>query len=262
MRKGILLTILASILCLAVILSTVTILGVYQIGEIEILPKTKQNSDAEDGQLYFMVGPKYVPIAAQEMFKKYGINLKLTPEEKEIITSLEDFFAMGGEIPEDTDRFAKNPNDYELLITGNVEKNISISYSDLITKFEWKQMVTELYCMPSLNGTGKFEGPSLYDVVNYAKPTDNTSKIIFVAGDGYQKGWGKRFTISELENHKEDYVLALAMNGYPLSIEHGYPARLALDSQQGALWVKWVITIVIVDEDAKREDYIDFIKEN
>ncbi len=244
------------------ILSTVTILGVYQIGEIGILPKTKQNMDAEDGQLYLMIGPKQIPIAAQEMFNKYGINLELTQEEKEIITPLEDFFVIGSKIPEDTDRFAKNPNDYELLITGNVEKNISISYSDLIEKFEWKQMVTELYCMPSLNGTGKFEGPSIYEVINYAKPTENDYKAIFMAGDGYQIGWGKQFTISELKNHKEDYILALAMNGHPLAIEHGYPARLALDSQQGALWVKWIIKIVIVDEDAEREDRFGIIREN
>ena len=81
------------------------------------------------------------------------------------------------------------------------------------------------------------------------------AKIVFIAGDGYEKGWSREFPLSKIKDHKEDFLLAVAMNGHPLAIEHGYPARLALDSELGSLWVKWLNKIVIVPEDGTSEEY-------
>ena len=180
------------------------------------------------------------------------ISMEMKQDEIDQITPLEDFFIMGSNIPEEMDELARDPNIYRLEITGEVENPVNLTYEDLTINFEFKHMITEMYCTPNLNGIGKFSGPSLYEVIQYAKPLNGDMKVVFNAADGYEKGWYKEYPLDEIEAHSEDYLIAVTMNGYPLAIEHGYPARLALDSRQGSQWVKWLIKITIVSEDRAR----------
>ena len=140
---------------------------------------------------------------------------------------------------------ARYPNEYRLVITGDVETPLTLSYEDLLIQFEMKHVVTELYCIPSLTGIGKFSGPSLYEVISYSQPKDDAAKVVVIAVDGYEQ----ELSLKEIKNHQKDYLLAVAMNGHPLAVEHGYPARLALASRQGSLWVKWIVEIQIVEDD-------------
>ena len=183
---------------------------------------------------------------------KETLDPKKEKEEIDQVTPLEDFFIMGSNIPKEMDELVKDPNIFRLEIVGEVENPVNLTYEDLITQFEFKHLVTEMYCTPNLNGVGKFSGPSLYEVIEYAKPVDGNMKVVFNAADGYEKGWYREFPLSEIKAHSEDYLIAVTMNEYPLAIEHGYPARLALDSRQGSLWVKWLIRITIVSEDSTR----------
>ncbi len=96
--------------------------------------------------------------------------------------------------------------------------------------------------MPSLSGVGKFVGPSLYDVISYARPKGEATKVIVVAADGYKQ----EFTLEEMKEHRDNWILAMAMNGYPLATEHGYPVRLALTGEPGSSWVKWIAKITVV----------------
>ncbi len=225
---------------LVVILSSIAFFIVLQDNQIVILDEKNENPTPPT-DLYLVLGSKHVPISAIEIFEEYSINLTILPEEEESITPLENFFIMGYRIPNDTEKYAKNPSDYELLIIGNVENPVLLTYEDLLTKFEIKYINTELYCTPTLRGFGKFVGPSLYDIIDHAKPNDNATKITVTAGDGYEK----KFALDEIKEHDEEYILAMAMNEFPLAIEHGYPARLALPNEPGLEWVKWVIKIQI-----------------
>lgn len=216
----------------------------------------KENQSSMDVQgnkpLYLEVGQKHVPLAAIEIFERYDLLMGMKKEEIDQITPIENFFIMGSNIPKEMDELAKEPGIYKLEIVGEVENPVNLTYEDLITQFEFKHMITEMYCTPNLNGIGKFSGPSLYEVIQYAKPLNGNMKVVFNAADGYEKGWYNEYPLDEIEAHSEDYLLAVAMNGYPLAIEHGYPARLALDSRQGSQWVKWLIRITIVSEDRAR----------
>ena len=191
---------------------------------------------------YLHIGSKHVPLEAIQLFSKHGINLELTNEENESVTPLDKFFIMGSMIPQDTEKLARNPNEYKLMITGAVEENVSLSYEELLERFEMKQTVTTLFCMPNLRGIGKFVGPSMYDVISYARPDSEATKVIVVAADGYEH----EFTLEEIREHRDNWILAMAMNGYPLATEHGYPVRLALTLEPGTSWVKWVVRIIVV----------------
>ncbi len=238
LKKGNNSKIFVIILSLIVVLSGIGFFNILQDDRITILNDQNEKS-SKVTELYLKLGPKHIPLTAVEIFKEYDINLELSDEEKEQITPLEDFFTMGNRIPEDTEKFAKNPDDYRLRITGNVGNSTDLTYEQLLTKFEIKYVLTELYCMPNLRGMGQFVGPKLYDIISYTNPNENATKIIVNAGDGYQ--WN--YTLEEVNEYKDDYILAIAMNGYPLAIEHGYPARLALPHEPGLKWVKWVVEI-------------------
>ncbi|WP_455367224.1 molybdopterin-dependent oxidoreductase [[Eubacterium] cellulosolvens] len=207
-----------------------------------LTPNEGKTSTPENRELYTMVGTKRVPREAEGIFDEYNLDVSLSPKEEEQVTPLEDFFIMGSAIPDDTEKYVINPEEYTLTITGEVNNPIEFSYRRLLTEFEMKHKVTELYCTPSLRGIGKFSGPSLYDAISLSEPKDDATKVIIIASDGYRK----ELSLSEIESHQEDYLLAVAMNGFPLAIEHGYPIRLALISQPGLLWVKWIVEIQIV----------------
>ena len=219
-----------------------------------IIHKENQSSTDVQGDkpLYLEMGQKHVPLAAIEIFDRHDVSMELKQDELDQITPLDNFFIMGSNIPKEIDKLAKEPNIYRLEITGEVENPVNLTYEDLITQFEFKHMITKMYCTPSLNGIGKFSGPSLYEVIQYAQPMNGNMKVVFNAADGYEKGWYKEFLLDEIEAHSEDYLVAVTMNGYPLAIEHGYPARLALDSCQGSQWVKWLTKITIVSENKGR----------
>jgi len=233
---------------------SITDIQVDELQNKTIIHKENQSiTDVQgDKPQYLEVGPKHVPLAAIEIFERYDILIEMKQEEIDQVTPLEDFFIMGSNIPKEMDELVKDPNIFRLEIVGEVENPVNLTYEDLITQFEFKHLVTEMYCTPNLNGVGKFSGPSLYEVIEYAKPVDGNMKVVFNAADGYEKGWYREFPLSEIKAHSEDYLIAVTMNEYPLAIEHGYPARLALDSRQGSLWVKWLIRITIVSEDSTR----------
>jgi DMSO/TMAO reductase YedYZ molybdopterin-dependent catalytic subunit len=229
-----------SIISIALIVSAFAIFNFLQDENIIIhYPNNEAANEIKD--IYLEIGPKHVPKSTIAIFNEYEIILDLTPEEREKITPLEDFFIMGNRIPKDTERFAKVPDEYLLVISGNIEKQVTLSYSDLLTNFDLKYAVTELYCMPNLRGIGKFLGPSLWDIIDHVNPNNNASKVVVLAGDGYE--W--EFSIDEIKTNKEGYLLAMAMNDYPLAIEHGYPVRLAIPDEPGITWVKWIVEIRI-----------------
>ncbi len=209
----------------------------------------------ETAPLFIQVGSKNIPKAALDLFYEYNLDIQLTSHEDDQVTPLEDFFIMGSRIPDNTVHLASNPLDYYLTIKGEVEHSISINYEELLTQFQMQHIVTELYCLPDLKGIGKFSGPSLYDIISSANPKHENLKAVFIAGDGYEEGWRNEFPLTKIRDHENDFLVAVAMNGYPLAVEHGYPARLALTSEQGSLWVKWLETILIVPQDAGRGDY-------
>ncbi len=59
---------------------------------------------------------------------------------------------------------------------------------------------------------------------------------------------GSRYSISMLPPNMVDdplTLIALAVHGAPLALDHGYPARLIAPNRPGVLQTKWVATITV-----------------
>jgi DMSO/TMAO reductase YedYZ molybdopterin-dependent catalytic subunit len=100
-------------------------------------------------------------------------------------------------------------------------------------------------------GTAEWTGVSLRDVLSSAHVDPRAVEAVFTGADhgverGVEQDYQRSLTIAEAAG--EDVVLAYAMNGAPLSPQHGYPLRLVVPGWYGMTNVKWLSRIELVGE--------------
>lgn len=98
-------------------------------------------------------------------------------------------------------------------------------------------------------GTARFTGVTLSEVLDRAGLSDRVTTIVFTAADaGTIDGTEVRFRRSlEREVACADAMLAWAMNGEPLTRDHGAPLRLVVPRFYAVASVKWLIEIEATD---------------
>lgn len=100
-------------------------------------------------------------------------------------------------------------------------------------------------------GTATWRGVRLAALLADARPGPDGREVVFSAIDrGIEGGVAQRYERSlTLEQALEsDAVLAYAMNGAPLPVQHGFPLRLVVPGWYGMANVKWLTTITVVTE--------------
>lgn len=102
-------------------------------------------------------------------------------------------------------------------------------------------------------GTASWTGVTLRTLLEPAGVSDRAIEILFRGADaGEPPGLGRRIAFERslpIERALADDVLvAYAMNGRPLPVEHGAPVRLVVPSWYGIASVKWLAEIVALDE--------------
>jgi DMSO/TMAO reductase YedYZ molybdopterin-dependent catalytic subunit len=127
-----------------------------------------------------------------------------------------------------------DPNEYRLKIVGDVSNPLDLK-------------LVELYAMPSVQRTLKikceegwsadvpWEGiPISYLLEQAGLSLKNINHVTVKAVTGYSK------TLNSDEIANFDYMIALKVGGAPLTVDHGYPARLVAPTRSGLDWVKYV----------------------
>ena len=135
--------------------------------------------------------------------------------------------------------------EWRLWVEGLVEHRLSLSYSDLLS-MGLVRIDSMFHCVTGWSiGKRGWEGVPLKRIAGLAG-VKSSARWVFVEGlDGYT-------TIIPLEDflHPQS-LLVLKVNGEPLDIEHGFPARIFIPHLYGWKHAKWVRRIVF------REDYVD-----
>jgi hypothetical protein len=92
-------------------------------------------------------------------------------------------------------------------------------------------------CVEGWSASGAWTGPRLRDVL--ARAGAPPGRAVEVAS---LQQWGAQSRTTLPGNFADDdhTLLALALDGEPLSLDHGYPARLIAPDRPGALQTKWV----------------------
>lgn len=135
--------------------------------------------------------------------------------------------------------------DWRLRIHGMVDHQATYSFDDL-AGFEVVETVTTLTCVSNpvggkLVSTGVWTGYRVADLLAAAGVHAGADMLLSTSIDGFTAG-----TPVEALTDGRDAILAVGLNGQPLPVEHGYPARLVVPGLYGYVSAtKWVVEMEV-----------------
>ena len=149
-------------------------------------------------------------------------------------------------VPAECEGCLRDPGSYSLKVTGLVGRELSLSLGELCNGFPEHSGEMILQCMTNVHwGRVQMTGPRLADVLERAGVREGAVKLAFRSADGFDSD----LRIEEVTSSPDSFLLAHSMNGEPLTLEHGFPLRLASDGRYGYKWPKWLSAIELVDHD-------------
>ena len=157
------------------------------------------------------------------------------------VTPLEKFDTMG-----ETNREI-DINTWRLRITGQVDKEISLTYQDITALPKVGKKVL-LICPGVFAYVGQYTGVSIIDILDQAGVAPG-SDIVRIMGPQGVRGISKNFPIKDLQSGK--VILAYQVNGVTLPQKHGYPLRVVADEYYGHDWVKYVTEVHVLERNPK-----------
>ncbi len=152
-------------------------------------------------------------------------------------TSNEDFYRIDTTIAVPT----IDPEEWSLRIHGLVDREITVSYADLVAREMTESWIT-LNCVSNevggeLVGNARWSGVRIADLLADLGVADEADCVLQTSQDG----WFCATPLSALTDDR-DAMLAVAMNGRPLPIEHGFPVRTVVPGLYGYVSAtKWVV---------------------
>jgi DMSO/TMAO reductase YedYZ molybdopterin-dependent catalytic subunit len=135
----------------------------------------------------------------------------------------------------------ENPLYWLLNVNGLVGNPLSLSASDL-ANLPASRLVDDFDCeegwvTPDL----EWDGVSVMDVLSLAEPLPDAGYVTFSQG-----GFSVALTLEEARS--SNAILALRLNGQPLTAEHGAPCRLVVAGKECYSSIKWLERIDITAE--------------
>jgi sulfoxide reductase catalytic subunit YedY len=155
--------------------------------------------------------------------------------------------------------------DWALEVTGLVENPLRLTLADLKEMAEQTQ-ITKHHCIQGWTGIAEWGGVPLSEILNRCHPKPGARFMMFVS---YQ------LDVKERPYHESipiemarlpQTILAYEMNYQPLTLPHGAPLRLRVETQLGFKMVKWLHCIDFIasysqygeGEGGSREDIQNF----
>lgn len=138
------------------------------------------------------------------------------------------------------------PRDWSLRIHGMVERELTLSYDDLLARRRTEAWVT-LSCVSNevggdLVGNAWWSGVALRDLLDEVGVSADADCVRQTSHDG----WDCATPLAALTDPGRDAMLAVAMNGRPLPIEHGFPVRTVVPGLYGYVSAtKWVVDLEV-----------------
>ena len=134
--------------------------------------------------------------------------------------------------------------DWRLRIGGLVAKPLSLSLAQL-RSMPYRTQITRHDCVEGWSAIGQWQGPLMGQLLGLAGLRDAARFIVFRCADSIQ-GHPYYESIDLIDAFHPQTILALGMNGRPLDIGHGAPARLRVERQLGYKHAKYVMQIEAV----------------
>src|SRR5215472_9605735 len=136
-----------------------------------------------------------------------------------------------------------DPSSWRLRVHGMVRREITLTFDQLIKRPLIEDYIT-LCCVSNpvdgpYIGNAKWLGASLAAVLREAGIKAGADQLLCTSADGFTSG-----TPVQTVMDGRDALLALAMNGQPLPVAHGFPVRMVVPGLYGYVSAtKWVTDI-------------------
>ena len=147
-------------------------------------------------------------------------------------------------------------DDWRLRVTGMVDRELSFSFDELVAR-ELVEADITLTCVSNevggrLLGTARWVGVRLDDLLADAGVSADADQIVGKSVDGYTCG----FPVAALDGRQA--LVAVAMNGELLPVQHGFPARLIVPGLYGYVSAtKWLEEIELTRFDAFDQYWVE-----
>lgn len=135
---------------------------------------------------------------------------------------------------------------WKLRVTGAVDAPFELTFAELLALPLTEHMVT-LACVSNevggnLIGNAAWLGYPLRNLLRRARPRAGSDMVLSTSQDG----WSAGTPLDVLLDENTDALLAVGMNGQPLPLEHGFPARMVVPGLYGYVSAtKWVTELKV-----------------
>ncbi|MEJ3405497.1 molybdopterin-dependent oxidoreductase [Rathayibacter sp. YIM 133350] len=139
-----------------------------------------------------------------------------------------------------------DPSDWKLRVYGMVDHEYELSWKELLELPMTEHMLT-LACVSNevggdLIGNALWLGYPLRELLKRAGPKAGADMVLSRSSDGFTAST----PLDVLQDEGTDALLAIGMNGEPLPLEHGFPARLVVPGLYGYVSAtKWVTELKV-----------------
>ncbi|SDH96911.1 molybdopterin-dependent oxidoreductase [Agrococcus jejuensis] len=139
-----------------------------------------------------------------------------------------------------------DPETWTLVIDGMVDERVELTFQDLLDMGVDEYAIT-LTCVSNevgggLVGNAKWLGVPIRDVLAMAGVQDGADMVLSTSVDGYTAST----PLEAVTDENRDAILAIAMNGEPLPLEHGFPVRMVVPGLYGYVSAtKWVTELTV-----------------
>jgi DMSO/TMAO reductase YedYZ molybdopterin-dependent catalytic subunit len=136
-----------------------------------------------------------------------------------------------------------DPSSWRLRIHGKVDREVTLTYQDLLARPLIERYVT-LTCVSNmvggdLIGNALFRGVLLADLLREAGVHADADQLVASSSDGMTIG-----SPTAVVMDGRDAMLAVGMNGQPLPVEHGFPVRMVVPGLYGYVSAcKWIVDL-------------------
>ncbi|WP_374152915.1 molybdopterin-dependent oxidoreductase [Pseudarthrobacter sp. WHRI 8279] len=140
---------------------------------------------------------------------------------------------------------AVDPATWVLRVTGLVDREVELTFAELLAKPLIERHIT-IACVSNnvggdLIGNARWLGWPVRELLALAGPRAGADMVLSKSADGWTAG-----TPLEVLSDGRDALLAVAMNGEPLPLEHGFPVRLVVPGLYGYVSAtKWVTELKV-----------------
>jgi DMSO/TMAO reductase YedYZ molybdopterin-dependent catalytic subunit len=126
---------------------------------------------------------------------------------------------------------------YRLVVDG--PRRLELSLADLRVRRQHRESLP-IACVEGWSADGNWTGVRLADLLEEAGLARDTTVVVESLQTG---GLYRTSRVEELHARDPRTLLALQLEGRPLSLDHGYPVRLIAPNRPGVMQTKWVSVV-------------------